>query len=195
MKSDTQPVSISRRQWLRGTGAWSVGSSAWLALGVQAAVLMELEQAQRLLWAGAERFQPMALSLGEREWATIAQQSETRVPKAFSPRVWAALSAGKRLGWVIADRVMGKYDLIDYAVGFEADGVVTGVEILAYRESHGGEIRQAGWRRQFKGRKGPQSLRFADDIKNISGATLSCQHVTEGVQRLSALVSLLGTAS
>jgi hypothetical protein len=34
-------------------------------------------------------------------------------------------------------------------------------------------------------------MRFADDIKNISGATLSCQHVTEGVQRLSALVGLM----
>ena len=52
-------------------------------------------------------------------------------------------------------------------------------------------MRQAQWRAQFKGRKGPQSLRFADDIRNVSGATLSCQHLTEGVQRLSALVQLL----
>ena len=34
-------------------------------------------------------------------------------------------------------------------------------------------------------------MRFADDIRNISGATLSCQHVTEGMQRLSALAAML----
>jgi hypothetical protein len=34
-------------------------------------------------------------------------------------------------------------------------------------------------------------LRFGADIRNISGATLSCQHVTEGVQRLSAIVQRL----
>lgn len=67
------------------------------------------------------------------------------------------------------------------------------MEVTAYRESHGAEIRNAAWRRQFSGRKGPGQLRFGDDIRNISGATLSCQHVTEGVQRLSALLALLLT--
>jgi hypothetical protein len=37
-------------------------------------------------------------------------------------------------------------------------------------------------------------MRFADDIRNISGATLSCQHVTEGMQRLSALAAQLVAA-
>lgn len=191
MGSEANLLSISRRQLLRGTGAWGVTGCAGWTLGAQAAVLMDLEQAQRLLWAHAERFLPVALSLGDRDLAIIARHSDTRVPTPFSPRVWEVLGAGKRQGWLVTDRVIGKYDWIDYAVGFEIDGVVTGVEILAYRESHGGDIRQAGWRRQFKGRKGPQAMRFADEIKNISGATLSCQHVTEGVQRLSALVGLI----
>ena len=33
--------------------------------------------------------------------------------------------------------------------------------------------------------------KLGDDIRNISGATLSCQHVTEGVQRLSALLEVM----
>jgi hypothetical protein len=155
---------------------------------------MELEQAQRVLWPSAERFQPHVVTLGEPALTMIAQRSETRVPRSFAPRIWEAVIAGKQGGWVIVDRVVGKYDLIDYAVGFALDGGVTGLEILVYRESHGSEIRQPAWRRQFKGRQSPQTLRFADDIKNISGATLSCQHVTEGVQRLSALVGLLQVA-
>ena len=97
----------------------------------------------------------------------------------------------KRIGWVLVDHVVGKYEFIDYAAGFDAKGAATGVEILVYRESHGAEIRNAAWRRQFAGARGPAQLRFNDDIRNISGATLSCQHLTEGVQRLSALAQLL----
>lgn len=189
--TEMKHIPISRRQLLRTSGVWSVSSCALLGLNAQAGVLLELEQAQRLLWSQASNFQAVSLSLGERELSSIAQLSESRVPRQFAPRVWEALQAGKRLGWVITDRVIGKYDLIDYAVAFAGDGAVTGIEILAYRESHGAEIRQANWRRQFNGRKKPQSMRFADDIKNISGATLSCQHVTEGVQRLSALLEVM----
>lgn len=163
----------------------------WLGTQACAAVFMDAEQARPLLMPQADRFQPVALALSDSILAEIARQSQTRVPKSFAPRVWQAAAAGQALGWVVADRVIGKYDWIDFAVGFAPDGAVLGMEILAYRESHGAEIRQAAWRQQFQGRKGPHSLRFADDIRNISGATLSCQHVTEGVQRLSALVGLL----
>jgi hypothetical protein len=61
---------------------------------------------------------------------------------------------------------------------------VRSIEILDYRESHGGEIRLAGWRRQFVGRTGADPVALNNDIRNISGATLSCRHVTEGVHRL-----------
>lgn len=182
---------INRRQILQRTGALGLGTSAWMGSEVFAAVFMEVEQAQTLLQPLAEQFQPVAPAMDESRLAAIASQSETRVPKNFAPRIWQALAAGKAIGWVVTDRVIGKYDWIDFAVGFSAEGAVLGVEIMAYRESHGAEIRQAAWRKQFNGRKGPQSMRFADDIRNISGATLSCQHVTEGVQRLSALVGLL----
>ena len=182
---------INRRQVLQRTSAWSLGTSALLSADVFAAVFMEVEQAQKLLLPEAEHFVSVVPSLDEGKLAAIASQSETRVPKNFSPRIWQALLAGKGRGWIVADRVIGKYDWIDFAVGFSPEGTVVGVEIMAYRESHGAEIRQPAWRKQFSGRKGPQSMRFADDIRNISGATLSCQHVTEGVQRLSALVGLL----
>jgi hypothetical protein len=61
------------------------------------------------------------------------------------------------------------------------------LEVLSYRESHGGEIRGKGWRNQFDGRQTLEQLRFGTDIKNIAGATLSCEHVTQGVRWLAAL--------
>jgi Na+-translocating ferredoxin:NAD+ oxidoreductase RnfG subunit len=94
------------------------------------------------------------------------------------------------LGYVVVDAVVGKTELIDYAVGIGLDGTIRQVEILAYRESHGAEIRLPAWRRQFIGKGAEAALRIGDDITNISGATLSCTHVAEGVRRIVAIVAL-----
>src|ERR1700722_7775701 len=59
--------------------------------------------------------------------------------------------------------------------------------VLAYRESHGGEVRSDSWRHQFAGRQKLDQLRFEADIKNIAGSTLSCGHVTQGGRWLVAL--------
>lgn len=184
-----------RRKALQHIGAIGLGLAALSPMRVFSAVFMDVEQAQKLLHPTADQFSSLAISLNESTLAQIAKASEQRIPRGFNPQCWTAMRHDKRVGWVVLDRVVGKYDLIDYAVGFDTEGVVTGIEILAYRETHGAEIRQAAWRRQFNGRKGPGQIRFADDIRNISGATLSCQHVTEGVQRLSALAAWLQTTA
>lgn len=193
--SDMNVREINRRGLLRQTGAWGLGAGALLHAMAHAAVFMDTEQAQGVLMPDVDAFQSVSILFGESELATIRRITQTAVPRRFAPKVWEGMAGGKGVGWFMLDRVVGKYDLIDYAVGFERDGKVRGVEVLAYRESHGSEIRQAAWRGQFKGRQGPQALRHADDIKNISGATLSCQHVTEGVQRLSVVVGWLRPAS
>jgi Na+-transporting NADH:ubiquinone oxidoreductase subunit NqrC len=63
---------------------------------------------------------------------------------------------------------------------------VKGIEILEYRESYGDQVRGAAWRAQFVGKKAGAPLRLGGEIKNISGATLSSKHVTDGVRRILA---------
>lgn len=99
-------------------------------------------------------------------------------------RVWEVRSGGRRLGWFMVDRVIGKHEFITYALALGADGTVRGIEILDYRETYGGEVRNPNWRRQFVGKRPGSQLRLEKDIKNISGATLSSRHVTDGVRRL-----------
>ena len=182
---------ISRRESLRrlaaGTGV--AASSALWSGRASATVFMEADDARKVLLPGAARFDALDLPLAAAQLERIAAASNTRVPRSFAPRGWVGFDAGgQRSGWVLTDHVIGKYEFIDYAAGFDAQGAATGVEVLVYRESHGAEIRNAAWRKQFAGAKGPAQLRFNDDVRNITGATLSCQHLTEGVQRLSALV-------
>ncbi|WP_310626403.1 FMN-binding protein [Limnohabitans sp.] len=186
-----KPPLTNRRAALQKLGAASLCTSPWFGGTVLAAVFMDVEQAQKLLLPNAEAFQALGVPLDAPLLNAIAKACDTRVPKNFNPKIWRATQADKALGWVISDRVIGKYDLIDYAAGFDAQGTTLGMEVLTYRESHGSEIKQTAWRKQFVGKRGPDAMHFADDIRNISGATLSCQHVTEGMQRLSALASFL----
>ena len=89
------------------------------------------------------------------------------------------------------DQVLGKHDLIDYAVGMDMEGRIVGVEILEYRESYGGEIHSEKWRAQFTGKTARHAIRLNRDISNLSGATISCRNVTEGVKRLTSAFELV----
>jgi hypothetical protein len=116
----------------------------------------------------------------------LAFPSATHFAEAEGGRAWRAEAGGKLLGLVVVDHVIGKHLYIDYAVALAPGGRVQRVEILAYRESYGGEIRSPSWLAQFVGKTSGSALRVGNDIRNISGATLSCTHVTEGVKRIVA---------
>lgn len=179
---------VSRRGSLLQIAGAGVGAAAFWRARAFAATFIELEQAQKLMLPQATSFEPVPLDMDAGRIAELAASSHTQPPRGYAPLCWAGMASAERVGWVLSDRAIGKYEFIDYAAGFSPDGSLTGLEILVYRESHGAEIRTPSWRRQFVGRKGPQQLRFGDDIRNISGATLSCQHVTEGARRLSLIV-------
>ena len=86
----------------------------------------------------------------------------------------------------VLDHVIGKHLYIDYAVSLDRAGRVHRVDILQYRESYGGEVRGPSWLAQFVGKSSGSLLKVGGDIRNISGATLSSEHVTEGVKRILA---------
>jgi Na+-translocating ferredoxin:NAD+ oxidoreductase RnfG subunit len=127
------------------------------------------------------------------QYLTLAQAQRALFPAASSfdaagiPAAWKAMQGTTLLGHVMIDEVIGKHELITYAVGIAADGTVLGVEVLDYREPRGGEVRDPRWRAQFAGKRAGAPLRLGEDIQNITGATLSCRHVTEGVKRLLAV--------
>jgi Na+-translocating ferredoxin:NAD+ oxidoreductase RnfG subunit len=157
-----------------------------LVATAHATQFMSAEQAQRRFFPAADSFPEKKLDLSADQLAQIEARSRTRMRlKRF--RVWEALGHGQRVGVVIVDEVYGKHEFITYAVGIDPAGKIIGIEILDYRESYGGEVRNAQWRAQFVGKNAQDRLELDKDIRNISGATLSCQHLTEGVRRNLAL--------
>ena len=145
-----------------------------------AATYVTAEQAQRLIFPGAS-ITPAGLALTPEQRTAIEKASGLRLRK--DPQVWRVAGGG----WFVVDEVLGKHEFITYAVGLTAAGAVKGVEIMEYRESYGGEVREAKWRAQFTGKTAAAPLKLDADIQNISGATLSSRHVTEGVRRILAL--------
>jgi Na+-translocating ferredoxin:NAD+ oxidoreductase RnfG subunit len=170
---------------------WLAGSAGLAAFGaplacVIAADYQSAEQAQRALFPQALKFESLPLALDAGQQRAIAALAGVQ-PRHGTLRVFRAMAGQQLLGHVFVDEVIGRQDLITYAVGIDVTGKLTPVEILAYRESHGGEIRNPKWRAQFAGRDDLARLRFQSDIRNIAGATLSCQHVTQGVRWLMSL--------
>jgi len=147
---------------------------------------LTVEQAQKILLPEAERMVQADIALTPELKRRVEAASGVRVRNDVQ-RVWHGERAGAPLGWFILDEVVGKHEFITYAIGLDPDGSVRGIEILDYRESYGGQIRDPRWRQQFAGKKNGAALKLDADIRNISGATLSCRNVADGVKRLLAL--------
>jgi Na+-translocating ferredoxin:NAD+ oxidoreductase RnfG subunit len=154
-----------------------------------AAEYMTVEAAQRAAFPDATAFVPVPVNLPADARARLAEVAQP--PGAHDPRVWRAMAGGKFLGTFYADSVIGKQEYIGYALALDAAGRVLRLDVLEYRETHGWEIRNERWRAQFLGKTAADPVQVSRDIANISGATLSCRHVTDGVRRLLALNALL----
>ncbi|MBC7481285.1 MAG: FMN-binding protein [Rhizobacter sp.] len=163
-------------------------AAAAVPSGAFAVDYLTADQAAKLMFPEADSFEPRSVALDAAQLQQLAAQGVRGRSASWAVRV--ARRAGATLGFVVSDDVIGKVELISYAVGIALDGSVKQVEILSYRESHGFEIRLPAWRKQFVGKDGTAALRVGEDIANISGATLSCAHVTDGVRRIVAVVAL-----
>jgi hypothetical protein len=143
---------------------------------------------KRALFPSADRFVDATVTLTPTQMRTIAQRTRTRVRRNTLP-MWWAYQRQTLLGAVIIDEVVGKHEFITYGVALDPTDGVRQIEIMDFRESYGDEVRNARWRAQFTGRHAGDTLRVGGDIQNISGATLSCVHITDGVRRVLGTVA------
>lgn len=150
------------------------------ALVARAEAFMTDAQAAAEIFPGG-RFERRVLTLTDAEAKAVRAASGQTV-RARDLVYWKDAVGNA----VFVDQVLGKHELITYAVGVSTSGAVAGVEVLEYRETYGGQIRGEAWRRQFRGKTKSSPLKLDEDILNISGATLSSAHVTAGVKRILA---------
>ena len=153
-----------------------VSSPAW------AKYYLTLEQAQSQLFPGAS-FTPAFVTLGDSEREAIVDDSQATVWNR-DVKVWK-VSTG---GWFFIDQVLGRDDWISYAVALDEKGVVKGIEILECLENYD-QITLPAWRKQLVGKR--HGKMDVTSITSISGVTLSCEHVAEGVKRVLSTYALV----
>ena len=143
-----------------------------------AKIYVSVEQAQKILFPNKVLTKtPILVTDDLQEKMRIA--SSIRHPFQ-GDRIWKAGDGS----WLIVDEVVGKHEMITYAVSLSPTGGVQGIEILEYVESYGYEVAEASWRKQFIGKTVNDPIKLNQDIQNIGGATLSCKHLTDGVKRV-----------
>ncbi len=155
------------------------------SVAVQAKTYLDIEQAQKLLF-GNEKLTPVTVQLSEEVKSVMQERSSVHEP--FKPdHIWRTADGA----YFIIDEVIGKHEHIKYATAINSDGSVRLIEILEYTESYGDEVRQISWRNQFIGKKSQDPIKLNKDIQNISGATLSCKHLADGVKRVMTMYELV----
>ena len=145
---------------------------------------LSTEEAQHLMFPSATSFEPVLVSLTSASALGISARGRCRPPGCMSQsRAIRCLAPSHSMLWI------GKFQLINYAVSCRPKRCGQG---------HRGagrtvrrtvpEVRNAAWRQQFVGKTAAEPLQVGNDIDNISGATLSCTHLTDGVRKLARLV-------
>ncbi len=86
------------------------------------------------------------------------------------------------LGFAVVRNVIGKDQPITFLVATDPADHLKDVDVLVYREPYGGEVAYDAWRKQFRGKTANEPLRVDQDIRSISGATISVNAVTAGVR-------------
>jgi len=133
-----------------------------------------------------DRFLALAFASAEPEmktlWLNAAARSAAEdavgwAPQALRLRYW---HADGRTAWILED--IGKEQPITLGVAV-AGGRIERVEVLAFRESRGWEIRYPFFTEQFRGAGLAGDGRLSRPIDGITGATLSVRAV-ERVARL-----------
>jgi len=155
--------------------------ACWLLFSLlstaHAEVFLSIEEARDEIFAKTP-MQKVDLQLSDAQVEAIEEASTIRV-------LTQKLNAWKTNNneWFLVDQIIGKHEMIDMAVGIDSSGKIIGLRVLRYVESYGAEVRYIKWLNQFNGRDSSEKLLLDQQIDNISGATLSCRHITDGVNR------------
>jgi len=169
---------------------WLVAPAVLVGAPAHAEQYLTIAQAQAALFPAGTGFTRLDITLSPAQIEAIEDDSGQRVREP-KPAVWRARAGDKPAGWFLVDNVIGKHEFITYALALDAAGAVQGIEILDYRETYGDEIRRAEWRMQFLGKRHGDAFKLGGTIRNITGATLSCRNVMNGVLRLLSMRSLV----
>ena len=111
-------------------------------------------------------------------------EKENRIPFPKNTYMFYVGKSGEKIdGYALIDEEIGKVEPITFVTLISPEGIIEQVEIMVYRESHGGEVAQSRFLNQFRGKTLVGDLRLNQGIRSITGATLSAKALVTGSRR------------
>lgn len=153
----------------------------------QEEVFLSEDEAARLMFPKSEAISQEIIQLTPEKKRTV----EERIGWHFPETEFAAYigkSKDRIDGYAVVQNTIGKHKPMTYMVGVDANGEVTNIEVLVYRESKGSEVRTKRFNAQYEGKTLDDPIRINKDIINISGATMSVRSLSAGVKRTLVMV-------
>ena len=138
---------------------------------------LSIQDAQKLMFPNS-KLTRVPVMFTDAQLEVIRDRSGVREPEK-GDQIWHAANGG----WFMIQQVVGKHEMITYAIGINPDGSVKHIEILEYVESYGYEVAEQNWLKQLYGKTVANNFKLGKDVDSISGATLSCKHLVDGVKR------------
>lgn len=86
------------------------------------------------------------------------------------------------LGYCVESEVVGRSGPFKIAVIFDKQLIVKRATVVSYPWPRGREVTKHAFTSQFKGKSSEDAIEIGKDIDAISGATISCRVMSEGVR-------------
>ncbi|MHC1777394.1 MAG: FMN-binding protein [Lentimicrobium sp.] len=122
----------------------------------------------------------------------LAADSITDIDIVNADGKWFSVHTnGKSIGWLMADKIWGRYHQFEYAMIVDTNLKIIEVSVLNYPDSHGRAVNDENWLSRFIGISADQTPVYGQNIDAISGATISGTSLTESVAKSLILLNKL----
>jgi len=104
---------------------------------------------------------------------------------------WTISNNDTTIAYALMDNVLGKSMPITFLVILNNGGSILATEIIKYREAYGGEVGNKNWLAQFTHFSDTSDFKLGKNIDGISGATISVNSLSKGIQKIATLFPLI----
>ncbi|MDI6766440.1 MAG: FMN-binding protein [Bacteroidota bacterium] len=157
--------------------------STWGIIFPQADLFQKTEASLKNILGDSVNIETLIYICNEEEKTNINKISRKTV-KIDSLNIYLAKHDNHVLGCAIVDEVKGRNQYFTFLVVSDIEGNIIDVDILIYRSSHGHEVQNENFRKQFRGKNISDKIQIGKDIHSISGATISSRSLTNGVNKI-----------
>tara|TARA_B100000408_G_C10273735_1_gene212956 strand:- start:78 stop:623 length:546 start_codon:yes stop_codon:yes gene_type:complete len=104
---------------------------------------------------------------------------------------WTISNNDTTIAYALMDNVLGKSMPITFLVIMGIDGRIINLDVIKYREAYGGEVDNKNWLAQFTNSTDTSQFIVGKNIDGISGATISVNSLSKGIQKIAVLFPLI----